>query len=319
MAVAQQSNWFSAHWPYLVGAVLLHAVIAALFGLTMIEWQRNAPPPTLAIQAFVIDESQLSKPARSVQRDRERARQEAEAKAAADAQRRQEEEAKREQAQQAEQERQETLKRQEQEREQERVQQEQLVRERQEQERIAAEQVEQQRALERKQQEEAERQRKAEAERQAKAEAEKQAKLEAERKRVEEIQRKQREREEAEKRRAAAELAARERALQEQLAEEESVMQARSSGAMNQYSAMIQQHVMRQWNRPPSARPGIKCEVNVRQSRSGTVLRVQVGECNGDQAVRVSIENAVQRASPLPLPTDMRLFTENLRFDFKPE
>ena len=95
-------------------------------------------------------------------------------------------------------------------------------------------------------------------------------------------------------------------------------MQARSSGAMNQYAAMIQQHVERQWNRPPSARSGIECEVSVAQSPTGTVLRVQVGRCNGDQAVKQSIENAVQRASPLPLPTDMRLFDRNLRFIFKP-
>ena len=87
---------------------------------------------------------------------------------------------------------------------------------------------------------------------------------------------------------------------------------------MNQYAAAIQQHVERQWNRPPSARSGLACEVNVTQSPTGTVLRVQVGECIGDQAVRQSIENAVQRASPLPLPSDMRLFERNLRFIFKP-
>ena len=322
MAAAPQSNWFASHWPYLLGALLLHAIVAGLFGLTMIEWQKNTPPPTLAIQAFVVDENQLAKPANNVQRDRERARKEAAAKAEAEAQLKQQEEeaAKREQELKAQQEREETVKREQQQaQEQEREREQQVIRERETQERIAKEKAaEQQKALEREKQEVAERQRKAEAERQAKLEAEKQAKAEAERKRVEEIQRKQREREEAEKRRVAAESEARERALQEQLAEEESLMQARSSGAMNQYAALIQQHVMRQWNRPPSARPGIKCEVNVRQSRSGAVLRVQVGACNGDQAVRLSIENAVQRASPLPLPSDMRLFTENLRFDFKP-
>ena len=314
MAVAQQPSWLAAHWPYLLGAVILHALIAGMFGLTMIEWQRDAPPPTLAIQAFVIEENQLSKPARPVQRDRERERREAEARERAEAQRKEEEA-----AAQREQERQDALKQQEQQQAEERQQQERLDRERETEERVAKEKAaEQERAVERQKQEQAERQRKAEAERQAKLEAERQAKAEADRKRVEEIQRKQREREEAERRRVAAESEARERELQAQLAEEEGVMQARSSGAMNQYAAMIQQHVMRQWNRPPSARSGIQCEVNVRQSRSGAVLRVQVGTCNGDQAVRLSIENAVQRASPLPLPSDMRLFTENLRFDFKP-
>lgn len=312
MAVAPQPSWFQAHWPYLLGAVLLHVVVAGLFGLTMIQMQRNAPPPTLAIQAVVVDQNQLAQPRRTLQQDRERARKEAQAKAAAEAQRKQEEEAaaKREQEKTAERER-EALERQEQQREQERARQEQVVRERQEQERVAKQKAaEEQHALERKQQEAVERERKVEAERQAKAEAD--------RKRVAEIERKQREREEADRRRAAEESEASENALREQIAAEEGVMQARASGAMNQYAAAIQQHVERQWNRPASARAGIECEVNVTQSPNGAVLRVQVGACNGDQAVRQSIENAVQRASPLPLPGDMRLFDRSLRFIFKP-
>jgi colicin import membrane protein len=314
MAVASEPGWLKSHWPYLLGAVLVHVFIAGLFSLNLVNWQRNAPPPTLAIQAIVIDQNQLEQAQRRPQQDRERARREAEARAAEERRKQEEEAAKREQEQRAEQERLEAERK-----EQERVRQEQLVRERQEQERIAKEKAaEEQRALERKRQEEAERQRKLEAERQAKLEAERKAKAEAERKRVEEIQRKQREREEAERRRIAEENEARERALREQLAEEEGRNQLRASGAMNQYAAMIQQHVERQWIRPPSARPGIECEVNVTQAPSGTVLRVQVGACNGDQAVRQSIENAVQRASPLPLPSDMRLFDRNLRFIFKP-
>lgn len=298
MPVAPKSSWFKAHWRYLLGAIALHAVVAGLFGLTMLQMQRNAPPPTLAIEAVVVDAEQLAKLAPAPKVDRERERREAEER------RRQEQEAalreqqRRDQAQREQAEREEA-ERQAQQREQERMR---LERERAEQERLARERAEaERRELERKRQE-----------------AERQAKLEAERKRIAEIQRKQREREEAERKRREAENAARERALREQLAAEEALMQARSSGAMSQYAAMIQQHVERQWNRPPSARPGIECEVMVTQSPNGTVLRVQVGQCNGDQAVRQSIENAVQRASPLPLPPDSRLFERNLRFIFKP-
>jgi colicin import membrane protein len=315
MAAAPQPNWFKDHWPYLLGALILHIGIAALFGLAMRNWQRNAPPPTLAIEAFVVDANQLAKVA-PPPRDLERERREVEARAAE--QKRREEEAAQLKAEQE---------RQQRELEQERMRQEQVARERAEQERIAQQKAaEEKQAQERRQQEEAERQRKLEAERQAKLEAERQAKLEAEkkaqaeaeRKRVEEIQRKQREREEAERKRLAAEAEARERALREQLAAEEELMSARSSGAMSQYVAMIQQHVERRWIRPPSARSGIECEVSVVQSPSGTVLRVAVGRCNGDQAVRQSIENAVQKASPLPLPSDMRLFERNLQFIFRP-
>jgi colicin import membrane protein len=310
MAAAPQPSWFKDHWPYLLGALILHVGIAAVFGLAMRYWQRNAPPPTLAIEAFVVDADQLAK-VTAPPRDLERERREAEVRAAE--QRRREEEAAQLKAEQE---------RQQRELEQERVRQEQVALERAEQERIAQQkaaeekQAQEKLAQERRQKEEAERQAKLEAERKAKLEAEKKA--EAERKRVEEIQRKQREREEAERKRLAAETDARERALREQLAAEEELMSARSSGAMSQYVAMIQQHVERRWIRPPSARSGIECEVSVVQSPSGAVLRVTVGRCNGDQAVRQSIENAVQKASPLPLPSDMRLFERNLQFIFRP-
>jgi colicin import membrane protein len=311
MTVAVQPSWLKTHWPYLFGAVLLHVVIAGVFGLTMIQMQRDVPPPTLAIEATIVDLTQIPKSSRQAQQERERERREAEAREAAERKRQEDETAKREQETQAEQERQATEKRQEQEREQERVREEQLVRERETQQKIVKEKAaEEQRAVERKQQAEAERQKKVDAERQQKAEAE--------RKRVAEIERKQREREDAERKRAAADAQAREKQLRDQLAEEEGLMQLRSSPAMSQYAALIQQHVERQWNRPPSAQSGLECVIAVSQSSNGTVLRVQVEQCNGDAAVKQSIENAVQRASPLPLPSDMRLFERNLRFIFKP-
>jgi colicin import membrane protein len=49
------------------------------------------------------------------------------------------------------------------------------------------------------------------------------------------------------------------------------------------------------------------------------VTQVTIGECNGDQAVRESIERAVYRASPLPPPPDPSLFDRNLRINFKPD
>jgi colicin import membrane protein len=299
MAVAVHSSWLKDHWPYLFGAALVHVFIAGLFGLGLIQMRRDAPPPTLAIQAVVVDQLQIPKSSRQLQQQRERERREAEARAAAERKQQEEATAKREQQE-----------REEQEREQERVRQEQLTRERETQEKIAKEKAaEEQRAVERKQ---------AEAEQQKKLEADRQAKAETERKRVAEIERKQREREDAERKRAAAEAAANEKQLQDQLAEEEANAKLRSSPAMSQYAAALQQHVERNWNRPASTQGGLECVIAVSQASNGTVLRVQVEQCNGDAVVKRSIENAVQRASPLPLPSDMRLFERNLRFIFKP-
>lgn len=279
------AEFFRQHWTYLIAALLLHALFAAVFGLTMTSMTRNAPPPQLAIQAVVVDQSALTRASRRQERERERERAEVlqrEREQAAEQQRREQEEiARREAEERAEQERQLELQR----------------REQAEQQRLAEEQRQRER-------EEAERKRAAE---------------EAERKRVEEIKRKQQEAEQ--KRRAAQEAraqAAREAELRRQLEEEEGRTQAEDAGLLNQYVALIEQRIVRNWNRPPSARPGLECEVRVAQTPGGAVLSVQLGRCNGDAAVRQSIEAAVMRSSPLPPPPDPRLFERNLVLLFKP-
>jgi colicin import membrane protein len=286
------AEFIRKHWAYLIAALLLHVLFAGVFGLTMLRMSRNAPPPQLAIQAVVVDQSLLSRANRQQQRERERRRDQAiqrEREQAAEQQRREQEEtARREAEQRAEQERQVELKQRE-EADQKRLLEEQQVRERQE------------------------------AERKREAEAERERKAEAERQRVAEIERKQKEAEQ--KRRAAEEMRAqeaREDELRRQLEEEEGRDQAANSGLLNQYIAMIEQRVVRNWNRPASARPGLECEVRVAQTPGGAVLSVQLGRCNGDAAVRQSIENAVMRSSPLPPPPDPRLFERNLVLVFKP-
>ena len=51
----------------------------------------------------------------------------------------------------------------------------------------------------------------------------------------------------------------------------------------------------------------------------GEVTHVEIGSCNGDEAVRESIEAAVYRASPLPPPSDPDVFDRNLKFNFRPD
>ena len=59
--------------------------------------------------------------------------------------------------------------------------------------------------------------------------------------------------------------------------------------------------------------------LDVTQVPGGEVTEVSVGQCNGDQAVRESIESAVYRASPLPAPTNPADFDRHLRLTFKPD
>ncbi|MGI9292257.1 MAG: cell envelope integrity protein TolA [Gammaproteobacteria bacterium] len=132
------------------------------------------------------------------------------------------------------------------------------------------------------------------------------ARAEAERQRmIAEAEREEQERREAE--------------LKVSMAEEEALQAARASGEMSRYLALIQQKVERNWTRPATAKPGLECDVSVRQLPNGDVIDARTTRCNGDDAVRRSIENAVRRSSPLPLPENRVLFDRNLLFTFKPE
>ena len=99
---------------------------------------------------------------------------------------------------------------------------------------------------------------------------------------------------------------------------EEHLDQARSNGALAQYQAMIAARIERAWIRPPSAHAGISCQVRITQVPGGAVTAVQVGSCNGDDAVRQSISDAAYRASPLPAPSDPALFDRDVVVTFAP-
>jgi colicin import membrane protein len=277
------------HWEYLIGAAALHVLFAGLFALGLFTFSWERPQTPVAIQAVLVDRSVLDRAARQQQRDRDQQREQA-----------RQQEQQRQEAQRQQQERRDAEQKAEQQRQQE-------LKQREEQQQ--RQQAEEQQARERQ-----------EAERKAQAEADRQRKAETERKRVEEIQRKQQE--EAERRKAADDARdkqQRENDLRKQLEEEEGRSQAESAGLLNEYIALIEQRIVRNWNRPPSARPGLECRVRVVQTPGGTVLSVQIDQCNGDEAVRQSIEAAVMRSSPLPPPPDPRLFERNLLLVFKPE
>jgi colicin import membrane protein len=119
-------------------------------------------------------------------------------------------------------------------------------------------------------------------------------------------------------RRAAAQAAANQADLQRSIAAEERLDAARASGAMSTWAQQIQARIERAWIKPPSARSGINCILNVTQVPGGVVTSVALGACNGDDAVKQSIVDAVYRASPLPAPSDPNLFERSLELNFRP-
>jgi len=175
-------------------------------------------------------------------------------------------------------------------------------------------------------QREAEAKRVAEVKRKAEAEAKRKAEADAKRKAEAEAEAKRKSEAEAEaKRKAAAEAedrrikAEREAELQRALSAEEDRRNAsRLAGLGAQWAQAIQARVQRAWIRPPSAKAGLDCVVIVTQVPGGTVVRAEVRSCNGDEAVKQSIEAAVFRASPLPPPPDPALFERTLELRFRP-
>ncbi|HET9107466.1 MAG TPA: cell envelope integrity protein TolA [Steroidobacteraceae bacterium] len=116
--------------------------------------------------------------------------------------------------------------------------------------------------------------------------------------------------------RAAAARAARIAELQQSIQEDEQA--AAASGALASWTSEIKSRIQDAWIKPPTAKPGLKCVLNVSLVPGGAVTGVSLGQCNGDDAVRQSIQTAVYNASPLPPPPNNIAFPHQLIITFEP-
>jgi colicin import membrane protein len=123
----------------------------------------------------------------------------------------------------------------------------------------------------------------------------------------------------AQQRKLEQERAQREADLRSQMASEEHLNAVQSSPAKAEYLSLITARINRAWIRPPSARAGVKCSLHITQIPGGEITHVVVAGCNGDEAVRQSVETAAYRASPLPAPSDPALFDPNIDVTFAPD
>jgi colicin import membrane protein len=89
---------------------------------------------------------------------------------------------------------------------------------------------------------------------------------------------------------------------------------------INEYVLYIQEKVQRSWIRPPSSGSQLSCTVEVRLIPSGEVIDAQIVRSSGNAAFDRSVEAAVFKASPLPVPPDPEVMQQfrSLRFEFKP-
>lgn len=126
----------------------------------------------------------------------------------------------------------------------------------------------------------------------------------------------------ADKRREAQETRdrdAREADLRARLAEEETRTSAGFQSLKASYVRAIQSHVEQRWYEPPGGVQGLSCTIFVTQIPGGEVVGMRFGTCNGNAAVRQSIETAVRNASPLPAPPEPRLFEREVKLVFTPK
>ena len=103
--------------------------------------------------------------------------------------------------------------------------------------------------------------------------------------------------------------------------EEARAQAARGAGLLTprqQYIMLIAQRVENNWLRPATTSEEQSCEVIVTQTMMGDVIDVQLQSCTSDKAFQRSVERAVRKASPLPLPPDPELFDREIYFKFKP-
>jgi len=84
----------------------------------------------------------------------------------------------------------------------------------------------------------------------------------------------------------------------------------RSKGIINRHVALISKKIEHHWRQPLNFSSGLQCKVEISLLHSGKVTSVKVVESSGDREFDRSVENAVRRASPLPVPTDSVIFKE---------
>jgi colicin import membrane protein len=95
--------------------------------------------------------------------------------------------------------------------------------------------------------------------------------------------------------------------------------EARALAAMSEFEGLIRQKITRNWNKPGSVPRGLSCLVRVRLAAGGEILGVSIVKSSGNGVFDRSVENAVYKSAPLPVPEDPELFKYvrqiNIRFD----
>lgn len=91
---------------------------------------------------------------------------------------------------------------------------------------------------------------------------------------------------------------------------------------VNQFTLAINQKIKNEWKRPINVDGKLETVMTITVLPGGEVRSVLIKQSSGNAAFDASAEEAVRRASPLPVPADAALFNEFFRvisLKFKPE
>ena len=105
----------------------------------------------------------------------------------------------------------------------------------------------------------------------------------------------------------AAQLEKEEKQRQEKIAQAKRVEQQKrrakyEQNEVSKFKGLIRSKITRKWIFPASYQKGMKCKILVRLIPSGDVVSVRVIQSSGNSAFDRSVEMAVNKASPLPVP-----------------
>ena len=110
------------------------------------------------------------------------------------------------------------------------------------------------------------------------------------------------------------------RSIENAMAEEQQVQ--KNTAITNDVVAQIRSKVNKIWSYPPSSRPDMEVTVRIQLVPTGEVINVSIITGSGNEALDRSVLAAVNRAQPLPVPKDIRLFEQQFRnfvMAFRPE
>lgn len=118
-----------------------------------------------------------------------------------------------------------------------------------------------------------------------------------------------------------------ERLFKEALAAEEQALEARrqaqrqaqaDAAARGEYQVQLFRHIQRNWVRPAGTEQDFSCQIRIQQLPGGQIQSYELLESCGNSFLDGSVESAIRKSDPLPLPSNPRVFDRTLTLTFKP-